>query len=346
MTAILEVRQAEVQCIHLEVGVTRVGRGPDNLVQLTDPSVSGRHCEIILGPDGAMIRDLGSTNGTFVAGQRIQLGPLAWETPFRMGNVECVLRSGDSPRIVPSGKRANRPRSKIDREGWKALGIGLGLAVVVCLVPLLAYIIDFLRLIIHEAGHTVTAWLLGYPTIPILRPGGGVSAALARPTWMIVLLLAALGKLLYEAYRTKRHAVAVSIGAAFYLLVMFSHLRLLLITSMGHGAELIVASLFLYRAISGQSILVRAERPLYATVALMIFGLDLRFYARLLLASEAQADYREGFDGRSNDLVRIAEEFLHVQLHSVVIVFLILCLLAPGAVLLYHGWYRARAVRS
>ena len=59
---------------------------------------------------------------------------------------------------------SERTENRIDREGWKALGLGLGIAVFVCFVPLLAYIINFLGLIIHETGHTVTAWFFGYPT--------------------------------------------------------------------------------------------------------------------------------------------------------------------------------------
>jgi FHA domain len=339
MAAILEVRQADAQRFRLDLGVTCVGRGSDNLIQITDPSVSNRHCEIVMGPDGTVIRDLGSTNGTFVAGQRVQVGCLNWDEPFRLGNVECVLRPADASQLLPSSNKRSRTRKKIDREGWKALGLGLGLAVVICLVPLLAYIIDFLRVIIHETGHTVTDWLFGYPAIPILRPGGAVSAALVRPTWMMVLMLAVLGKVLYDAYRTKRHPVSITIGVVIYLLLALSGLDRCVISAMGHGAELMVASLFLYRALSGQSILHRAERPLYATVAFVIFGLDVRFAAQLLVGNEAETEYREGFDGQSHDLVRIAEEYLHVEFRLVVTLFLVLCLLAPFAVFLSHRYF-------
>jgi hypothetical protein len=115
---------------------------------------------------------------------------------------------------------------------------------------------------------------------------------------------------------------------------------------MGHGAELAVASLFLYRALSGRSILAQAERPLYATVALVIFGLDIRFATGLLVGSDAEADYREGVDGNSHDLVRIAEEYLGVELRSVVLVFLVLSLAAPCAVFLYHRFWGVTHMRS
>jgi hypothetical protein len=61
------------------------------------------------------------------------------------------------------------------------------------------------------------------------------------------------------------------------------------IVAMGHGAELVVASLFLYRAISNKSVLVRAERPLYATVAFVIIALDVRLGVELLPRTNTDA---------------------------------------------------------
>src|SRR6185436_4356380 len=44
-----------------------IGRHGTDL-DLTDPKVSGVHCELRLGADGYRLRDLGSTNGTHVRG--------------------------------------------------------------------------------------------------------------------------------------------------------------------------------------------------------------------------------------------------------------------------------------
>lgn len=50
-----------------------IGRNPDHGVSIDDISISRAHCQILLGPDeGLQIRDLGSTNGTYVNGERIQ----------------------------------------------------------------------------------------------------------------------------------------------------------------------------------------------------------------------------------------------------------------------------------
>ena len=48
-----------------------VGRLVDNDVTLDDGSVSGRHAEVDLGGDVAVLRDLGSTNGTFLNGEQV-----------------------------------------------------------------------------------------------------------------------------------------------------------------------------------------------------------------------------------------------------------------------------------
>ncbi len=48
-----------------------IGRKPGNALQILDPSVSGNHAEIVLDESGPLLRDLGSTNGTRVRGDRI-----------------------------------------------------------------------------------------------------------------------------------------------------------------------------------------------------------------------------------------------------------------------------------
>lgn len=55
------------------------GRSRNCDVQIDEQGVSRRHCEVLLRDDGASIRDLGSSHGTWVGGRRIEgeerLGP-------------------------------------------------------------------------------------------------------------------------------------------------------------------------------------------------------------------------------------------------------------------------------
>src|SRR5207237_2297926 len=55
----------------IESTVIRVGARRGNDVQLSDSQVSGLHCEIRLDDRGYRLRDLDSTNGTYVSSLRI-----------------------------------------------------------------------------------------------------------------------------------------------------------------------------------------------------------------------------------------------------------------------------------
>ena len=52
-------------------GTSAIGRSEESDVFLVDPSVSRNHAEIDVDTRGALVRDLGSTNGTFVNGERV-----------------------------------------------------------------------------------------------------------------------------------------------------------------------------------------------------------------------------------------------------------------------------------
>ena len=52
-------------------GVVLIGRGSDCQLILDDDYVSTRHARVVAGDEGPYVEDLGSTNGTYVNGQRI-----------------------------------------------------------------------------------------------------------------------------------------------------------------------------------------------------------------------------------------------------------------------------------
>jgi transcriptional regulator with PAS, ATPase and Fis domain len=64
------------------------GSSPENDVVLTDPTVSRHHAEVIYFNQILLLRDLRSTNGTFVDGVRIQEAPLGANSWVRMGRSE------------------------------------------------------------------------------------------------------------------------------------------------------------------------------------------------------------------------------------------------------------------
>lgn len=83
----------------LQPGVNSVGRGDVNDLQIPDPSVSTRHAEIILEGAGVRIKDLGSTNGTFVNQQPVTEVTLCAGQSFRLGGVQLILED-DAPVVM------------------------------------------------------------------------------------------------------------------------------------------------------------------------------------------------------------------------------------------------------
>jgi pSer/pThr/pTyr-binding forkhead associated (FHA) protein len=55
----------------LASGVIMIGRSADCQLILEDDYVSTRHARVVSAPSGIYIEDLGSTNGSYVNGQRI-----------------------------------------------------------------------------------------------------------------------------------------------------------------------------------------------------------------------------------------------------------------------------------
>ncbi|GAA4351235.1 DUF3662 and FHA domain-containing protein [Angustibacter luteus] len=77
---------------------TVIGRGNEADIVIDDPGVSRKHAEIRVTTDGphlvATLRDLGSTNGTFLDAQRIGAAELGNGSTITIGRTRAVYRSG------------------------------------------------------------------------------------------------------------------------------------------------------------------------------------------------------------------------------------------------------------
>jgi hypothetical protein len=67
-------------------GRVRIGRSEEGEIVLVDPSVSRAHAVVEAGSRGAIVRDLDSTNGTYLNGRRIESEPLRDGDELRFGN--------------------------------------------------------------------------------------------------------------------------------------------------------------------------------------------------------------------------------------------------------------------
>ncbi|NCO69608.1 MAG: FHA domain-containing protein [Acidobacteria bacterium] len=68
-----------------------LGRGAGVEIQLQDSEVSRRHAMIEIRNEQGFLTDLGSTNGTFVEGVRIERSPLASHQEFSLGTTTLMF---------------------------------------------------------------------------------------------------------------------------------------------------------------------------------------------------------------------------------------------------------------
>jgi pSer/pThr/pTyr-binding forkhead associated (FHA) protein len=89
--------------ISLDPGDNLIGRDRDAVVWIDDESVSRRHARISIGNEGASIEDLGSKNGTYLAGKKIR-------APTRLTNRD-VVKVGPATLTLRVLKRTGSTRS-------------------------------------------------------------------------------------------------------------------------------------------------------------------------------------------------------------------------------------------
>jgi hypothetical protein len=99
----LVIKSAEFKdrVIELNLRVNRLGRSPATDIQIEHPTVSAVHCELVLENDGVLVRDCGSSNGTFVAGQRIKEAMLLAGQTLHLGEVELLVETTDITIAIP-----------------------------------------------------------------------------------------------------------------------------------------------------------------------------------------------------------------------------------------------------
>lgn len=78
-------------------GTVRVGRSRESEIFLVDPSVSRLHATLEPQGDHLVVRDAGSTNGTFVNGERVQLRTLRAGDRIAFGKTEMTVEPESKP---------------------------------------------------------------------------------------------------------------------------------------------------------------------------------------------------------------------------------------------------------
>ncbi len=81
-----------------------IGRGDEANLKLVHGLVSRQHCELFEDRGRIMVRDLGSRNGTFVGGQRVEIAPLPPGEVLTVGGIS--LRAVYGTDVVPAHDHA------------------------------------------------------------------------------------------------------------------------------------------------------------------------------------------------------------------------------------------------
>jgi len=148
----------------LKAEKTTVGRVEDNAFQIPETSVSSHHAELHLRGNDVLVKDLNSTNGTFINGEKITEATLKPGQILRLGMIEMRLETGeaslpsrkslDQTRIIPQGVKLDdlegthpKPsfsgKGGFERKNNKATIAFIVLAILIglCLIGALVYVV-------------------------------------------------------------------------------------------------------------------------------------------------------------------------------------------------------------
>jgi phage tail-like protein len=102
-----------VQTLPLNILLIKIGRSPESELSLPHEQISRHHAEIRVGPQGPILTDLGSANGTFIGTRRLlpnQPLLLVDGSTFRVGPYLLIYQaSGDAPAVQPQEDLEKRP---------------------------------------------------------------------------------------------------------------------------------------------------------------------------------------------------------------------------------------------
>jgi hypothetical protein len=217
-------------------------------------------------------------------------------------------------------------------EEWIALSVGI-VGALLCFAFFWPYwILGVFRTLVHEMGHFLFGWAFGYPSAPAfdIMHGGGVTLHTQRNWLLLAVIYFAFGALAVWLRRNTLAVVFFSAIALIHFALALTKGHEVVILAMGHGTELIIGGLFIYRALASRAIVHPAERPVYAIVGFFLVFSDVKFSYDLLWNPMFQAEYLEGKGGcLDNDFVRIARDIFALPMSRVTAVFFFCTLLTP-----------------
>jgi hypothetical protein len=99
-TLVLQHGPEQGRVLELRAGLNTFGRAETNDFAIEDPSISAHHCVLSVNGEAVVVRDLDSTNGTFIDGESVHEGAYAAGQTLRLGDVELLWeRAADTVSI-------------------------------------------------------------------------------------------------------------------------------------------------------------------------------------------------------------------------------------------------------
>lgn len=315
---------AKFQSRHSETGEGE--RQPESPLSQPSPlsfdAPSGGWVELETG-NGRFSRELSATAQVKTAAAPVTGRPAAGSQFHDYQEDDSDGTDDESESMIPE------PQT-LDRSGWIILLVCPIVALACFAFFWLRWTLETFKTLVHEMGHAIFGWLFGYPSFPAFDViwGGGVTIHTGRSTALWILIYVGFGGLFW-VYRKNGATLAVlAVLVILHAVSALTSIHSVLILFMGHGTELAIAGLFIYRSLSGRAVIHAAERPLYGVIGFFIVFSNINMAYKLLTNVYYREDYLSAKGGDLDmDFSVIAHDYLHSDMTSVVIVFFICCLL-------------------
>jgi hypothetical protein len=111
----------------LKVEKTTIGRLEDNSFPIAEQSISSHHCEVLLKGNDVVVKDLNSTNGTYINGEKVSEKTLKPGQILRLGQVEIRLEGDGTTAGGTTGSGAATPAEKKKLDNTRVIPRGVKL---------------------------------------------------------------------------------------------------------------------------------------------------------------------------------------------------------------------------
>jgi len=132
-------------------GSTTIGRHSECHICVNTDGISRKHVQIDVEPDGLTVRDLGSSNGTFVNGKKIEQSELKVGDELKIDNIRFLVQTPGMSEPTADKSTADNTSSSTKSKSVKSVESTKGSGLVKWLITLVVL-----------GGAVAVAWKMGY----------------------------------------------------------------------------------------------------------------------------------------------------------------------------------------